>query len=32
MKLMWLHLMPDTELPDDFRDKNYGRIKSGSDD
>ena len=22
MKLMWFHLMPYTELPDDFRDKN----------
>ncbi len=22
MKLMWFHLMPDTELPDDFRDAN----------
>jgi hypothetical protein len=21
MKLMWFHLMPYTELPDDFRDK-----------
>jgi alkanesulfonate monooxygenase SsuD/methylene tetrahydromethanopterin reductase-like flavin-dependent oxidoreductase (luciferase family) len=21
MKLMWFHLMPDTELPDDFKDK-----------
>jgi len=22
MKLMWFHLMPYTELPEDFRDKN----------
>jgi hypothetical protein len=22
MKLMWFHLTPYTELPDDFRDKN----------
>ena len=22
MKLMWFHLMPYTELPDDFREKN----------
>ena len=23
MKLMWFHLMPYTELPDDFRDKHH---------
>ena len=23
MKLMWFHLMPYTELPDDFREKHH---------